>query len=71
MLLRSVLRSAAASKLPFQPATLVFRNITFEVDVKVPGSKALVPRVLLQGVNGYARPGQLTALMVPSPLTVL
>lgn len=54
--------AGASRDLPFAPATLVFNDIHFTVMVKGQGKK-LVPRPLLRGINGYAKPGTLTALM--------
>ena len=54
------LREAA----PFTPLWLSFRNIRYTVQVKTTdGSNTTVDRPLLRGVNGYAEPGKLTALM--------
>ena len=47
--------------LPFTSATLVFRNISFSVMVNEDGQR--VPKTLLRGISGYAKPGTLTALM--------
>ena len=48
----------ASSSLPFQPVSLSFEGITYEVTV---AKGAIKP--LLRGVSGSARPGTLTALM--------
>lgn len=47
--------------LPFEPATLVFKDVTYSVpDPKTKG-KTQIP--LLRGISGVCRPGSLTALM--------
>lgn len=46
------------STMLFKPVTVTFRNLKYTVFI---GKKD--PLVLLQGINGYARPGTLTALM--------
>ena len=50
--------STASSSLPFQPVSLSFEDITYEVTV---AKGAIKP--LLRGISGAARPGTLTALM--------
>jgi ABC-type multidrug transport system ATPase subunit len=50
--------TSASSVLPFQPVSLSFEGITYEVTV---GKGAIKP--LLRGITGVARPGTLTALM--------
>ena len=52
---------SASTALPFQPIDLAWRNIHYTVIVEKDGKK--VPRKLLTGINGYAKAGQLTALM--------
>jgi ABC-type multidrug transport system ATPase subunit/ABC-type multidrug transport system permease subunit len=48
--------------LPFTPMWLSFEDLHYTV--KVPGPEGgLIDRPLLRGVNGYAEPGKLTALM--------
>ena len=47
--------------MPFTPVTLCWRNINYSVDV---GSrKSRVTKHLLKGINGFSKPGTLTALM--------
>jgi ABC-type multidrug transport system ATPase subunit len=48
--------------LPFTPMWLSFENIRYTVKVKS-ADGTLIDRPLLRGVNGYAEPGKLTALM--------
>ena len=55
---------SAATALPFQPIDLAWRNIHYSVMVnRQDGGKGKVARKLLDGISGYARAGQLTALM--------
>ena len=51
----------AATALPFTPVDLAWRDIHYTVQVEKDGKQ--VPRKLLTGISGYARAGQLTALM--------
>lgn len=48
-----------AAPLPFEPATLAFRNITYDVT----HSQTKKSVRLLRGITGVARPGTMTALM--------
>ena len=48
--------------MPFTPVTLTWRDIHYYVDVKGRG-KEKVTKHLLKGINGFSRPGTLTALM--------
>ena len=55
---------SASTALPFQPIDLAWRNIHYTVMVdRTDGGKGKVGRKLLTGINGYAKAGQLTALM--------
>ena len=54
-------RTAAHDGLPFQPASLAWRDIGYGVDIAV--EKKKVPKVLLKNVSGAATPGKLVALM--------
>jgi ABC-type multidrug transport system fused ATPase/permease subunit len=45
--------------LPFSPATLAWKDLTYTVYV----GKDKTPKVLLKGISGFAEPGKLTALM--------
>ena len=55
---------SASTALPFQPIDLAWRNIHYTVMVdRTDGGKGQVGRKLLTGINGYAKAGQLTALM--------
>ena len=47
--------------IPFQPMSLVFTELHYTVKVKK--DKQTVDRKLLNGISGYVKPGQLTALM--------
>ena len=49
------------SGMPFTPVTLTWRNIHYYVDVG--GRKNKVTKHLLKGINGFSKPGTLTALM--------
>ena len=53
----STLRDAV----PYTPTWLSFSNVKYTVQVEKDGVKS--DRILLDGVNGYAEPGKLTALM--------
>ena len=60
----STLRPLSTTALPFQPIDLAWRNIHYSVMVNPQdGGKGKVARKLLDGISGYARAGQLTALM--------
>ena len=48
--------------IPFQPMSLAFDSLHYTVKVKTQGGKT-IDRKLLNGINGYVKPGQLTALM--------
>ena len=48
---------------PFSPTWLTFSDVHYTVRVPGPAGGAMVDRPLLRGVNGYAEPGRLTALM--------
>jgi len=48
--------------LPFTPASLVFKDLHYTVKVKNQ-DKQTVDRKLLNGISGYVKPGQCTALM--------
>lgn len=63
MQMTSVLRLCVQGVLSFTPVTLVFRDLTYAVDLRHHGLKDSERVELLQGVSGYARPGTLTALM--------
>ena len=52
----------ATFAIPFQPMSLVFTNLHYTVKVKN-SEKQTVDRKLLNGISGYVKPGQLTALM--------
>ena len=54
-------KTAAHDGLPFQPASLAWRDIGYSVDIVV--EKKKVPKVLLNGISGAATPGKLVALM--------
>ena len=55
---------SAATALPFQPVDLAWRDIHYSVMVdRTDGGKGKVARKLLDGISGYAKAGQLTALM--------
>ena len=55
---------SASTALPFAPIDLAWRNIHYTVMVdRQDGGKGKVGRKLLTGINGYAKAGQLTALM--------
>ena len=55
---------SAATALPFQPVDLAWRNIHYSVMVdRTDGGKGKAARRLLDGISGYAKAGQLTALM--------
>ena len=54
-------KSDVRGALPFTPITLAFQNVKYAVDVKEDKKKARKP--LLRGINGFAKPGTLTALM--------
>ena len=49
------------SGMPFTPVTLAWRDIHYYVDVG--GRKSKVTKHLLKGINGFSKPGTLTALM--------
>ena len=51
----------ATFAIPFQPMSLVFMDLHYTVKVKQ--QKQTVDRKLLNGISGYVKPGQLTALM--------
>ena len=51
----------AATALPFTPVDLAWKDIHYTVMVEK--DKKQVPRKLLTGISGYAKAGQLTALM--------
>eukprot|EP00742_Colponemidia_sp_Colp-10_P003656 GILJ01003891.1.p1 GENE.GILJ01003891.1~~GILJ01003891.1.p1 ORF type:complete len:1450 (-),score=269.52 GILJ01003891.1:263-4612(-) len=60
--------TGAASKLsalPFTPVTLAWKDISYTVFVQGTGKnkKTVTPKQLLHNVNGFAKPGTLTALM--------
>eukprot|EP00742_Colponemidia_sp_Colp-10_P017271 GILJ01019851.1.p1 GENE.GILJ01019851.1~~GILJ01019851.1.p1 ORF type:complete len:1409 (-),score=187.18 GILJ01019851.1:37-3678(-) len=59
--------SNASSVLPFQPMNLVWRDLKYYVTVKniddKSGKTGTVRKPLLSGVNGFSKPGTLTALM--------
>ena len=48
--------------IPFQPMSLAFEGLHYTVKVKTQDKKT-VDRKLLNGISGYVKPGQLTALM--------
>ena len=48
--------------IPFQPMSLAFDDLHYTVKVKTQEGKT-ADRKLLNGISGYVRPGQLTALM--------
>ena len=52
----------ATFAIPFQPMSLVFTDLHYTVKVKN-AEKQTVDRKLLNGISGYVKPGQLTALM--------
>ena len=52
----------ATFSIPFQPMSLVFKDLHYTVKVKNSEGKT-VDRQLLNGISGYVKPGQLTALM--------
>jgi len=50
--------------MPFTPCTLAWENVCYDVDI--PGKRGPEAKLglrLLEGVNGFARPGTMTALM--------
>ncbi|GBG81806.1 hypothetical protein CBR_g33986 [Chara braunii] len=49
----------SSSGLKFEPVTLSFHGLCYEIDI--PGIRH--PRILLNHVSGYAKPGTMTALM--------
>lgn len=51
--------AAAASALPFEPASVAFRDMSYTVKLPRGGGD----RVLLHRVSGYALPGRMLALM--------
>ena len=52
----------ATFAIPFQPMSLVFSDLHYTVKVKNQEGQT-VDRKLLNGISGYVKPGQLTALM--------
>lgn len=76
---------AADVGLPFEPITLIFRDIRYFVPMPAAAKKGLSPEQrkgqleLLKGISGFVAPGVLTALMggsgagkvAPSPLSLL
>jgi ABC-type multidrug transport system fused ATPase/permease subunit len=53
--------SSASSVLPFEPMTVAWRDVTYEVTLpkQLGGGK----KTLLHGISGYAEPGKMIALM--------
>ena len=52
----------ASFSIPFQPMSLAFDDLHYTVKVKTKEGKT-TDRKLLNGISGYVKPGQLTALM--------
>lgn len=59
-------RVSAARMLPFEPASVAFRNVAYTVRLSRLAriaSSGSSTRQLLQGINGFAEPGRMLALM--------
>lgn len=57
--------AAAAGEIPFEPITLVWQHLQYFVPNPAADGKKETPAELelLKGITGWAKPGELTALM--------